>query len=288
MNSVSHYELAWELYNANVPITLIAKKIKKHRSTIHRWISRIKLVGIRQFIREQRNAKKRMRKKRLDLRLEPLVVEIRRDKEWCGEKIIWFLDKVYQIKASLSSVYRILRKHFILRSKWKKNQKRGPVPTAQRPRQVLQADTIDLGELFVLTVIDIYTREGLALPLTSLKAYETARALKDVIAYFGEVDILQTDNGSELKREFAKLTKTFTKRHRRIRPYQKDENAYVESFNRTVRKQAVGWGQYRLKDLKYLTETLNKFNYEYNHETPHLSLNLEIPYEYALKVSHLV
>lgn len=51
-------------------------------------------------------------------------------------------------------IYEILAEKYILRSKWKKNQKRGAVPEAHIPREVIQMDSIDFGELFVFTGID--------------------------------------------------------------------------------------------------------------------------------------
>jgi hypothetical protein len=73
--------------------------------------------------------------------------------ECCGEKIVYWLAKE-DIYLSRSTVYRILNKHLQLRPK----KRRGNI--ASGPREVIQMDTIDLGEVFALTAIDIYTREG--------------------------------------------------------------------------------------------------------------------------------
>ena len=57
-------------------------------------------------------------------------------------------------------IYEILAEKYVIRSKWKKNKGRGPIPKASRPREVVQMDTIDFGEIFAFTAIDIYTREA--------------------------------------------------------------------------------------------------------------------------------
>jgi hypothetical protein len=52
-------------------------------------------------------------------------------------------------------IYEILAEKYVIRSKWKKNQKRGPVPQASQAREVVQLDTIDFGGLFAFTAVDI-------------------------------------------------------------------------------------------------------------------------------------
>ena len=77
-----------------------------------------------------------------------------------GEKIQFFLKKEFEEILSVSTIYRILRKKYEFRSKWKKNLKRGkPFITATRPREVIQTDTVDFGHIFAYTAIDIYTKE---------------------------------------------------------------------------------------------------------------------------------
>lgn len=64
----------------------------------------------------------------------------------CGEKIIFWL-KNEGIHLSRSTAYCILNKHLQLRSKGRRNRVRGPLPRAKAPRQVIQMDTVDFGEL---------------------------------------------------------------------------------------------------------------------------------------------
>jgi len=52
----------------------------------------------------------------------------------------------------------------------------------------------------------------------------------------GHVQIVQTDGGPQFKGEFAQAVCTFCERHRLARPYnrpyKKNEQSYIESFNR--------------------------------------------------------
>ena len=54
-------------------------------------------------------------------------------------------------------------------------------------------------------------------------------------------ELIQTDGGSEFKEAFAERVLAYCQRHRVARPYKKNEQAYIESFNRTVRKECLGW-----------------------------------------------
>lgn len=54
------------------------------------------------------------------------------------EKIQYFLKKDYNIKISVSTIYRILNKKYQLKSKWKKNCKRGHVKKGEEPRESIQ------------------------------------------------------------------------------------------------------------------------------------------------------
>jgi len=139
-------------------------------------------------------------------------------------------------------VYEILRERYVLRSKWKKNRLRRPVPRATAPRQVVQMDSILLGSLYAFTGIDIYTREADILVTPALTAAYGRAFLDQAMArrFGGYVALIQTDGGSEFKDAFLAQVAAYCDQHRVARPYKKNEQAYIESFNRTVRKECLG------------------------------------------------
>ena len=65
-----------------------------------------------------------------------------------------------------------------------------------------------------------------------------------MMAYFGHCQTLQTDGGSEFEAEFAQRAPAFADHHRIARPYKKNEQAFIERFNLTVRKECLGWAKY--------------------------------------------
>jgi transposase len=141
MKNVSIWELAFELFRSGVKPKNIAKRLGVGRATIYRWLKSIRYRGVRRFVREKKEAKRKRKRRCLDTRVVLKIKKIRQDTGWCGEKIVWELKRKHGIKVSQASVYRVLNRYFKLRSKWKKNVARGPQPKATKPRDVIQADT---------------------------------------------------------------------------------------------------------------------------------------------------
>lgn len=74
-------------------------------------------------------------------------------------EIAYFLEQEHRVRLSVPKIYEILAEKYVIRSKWHKNQKRGTVPTAARPRAVIQMDMVAFGGAFAFTGIDSYTKE---------------------------------------------------------------------------------------------------------------------------------
>lgn len=90
--------------------------------------------------------------------------------------------------------------------------------------------------------------------------------------FTGGVEVLQTDGGSEFKGAFARQARDYCVRHRIARPYKKNEQAYIESFNRTLRKECLGWTTYRVEELPTLQSEVRAFLDRYHYHRPHLGL----------------
>lgn len=286
MQTISLIEHAWSLYRAGVKPMVLAQTIGKDRATVYRWLKGIKRSGIRRFLEKYRRAKKgRRQKRKTDPLIKARIYGIREKyHHCCGEKIQYWMKREYQTDISRSTIYRILGEKYQLRSRWRKNQTRGPVPRAKRKREVIQYDTVDFGQLFAFTSIDIYTREAQVVIQPSLTAGDGAKALLQQMQYFEFSDMLQKDGGSEFKAEWSEQARQYCHRIRTARPYKKNEQSYIESFNRTLRKECLGWRKYKKGDLAKVQERVNEFLEFYNTKRPHLSLAMMSPQEY---LSHL-
>lgn len=273
--------LAWELYEQGVPKIHIAKQLGKHRETITLWIQGVEEFGLREFLNRYEQAKRVPRPTRqVDALLKRWVWEIReREMDCCGDKILYFLRKEHDVSISIPKIYEILKERYVIRNKWKKNVKRGPVPIATNPREVIQMDTIDFGDLFAFTAVDIYSKEADVLMVPALTAsygYQfLARSMRR--RFNNYVDLLQNDGGSEFKDEFLAHVHDYCGRHRVSRPYKKNEQSYIESFNRTVRKECLGWTKYRHDQLPTCVSLVETFLERYHYHRPHMGIGMKPP-----------
>ncbi len=245
--------MAWELFEQGVPRINIAQHLGKHRETIGIWIEEIQCGGLKRFLDKYENAKKGERKSRqTDPAVKILVWQIReREMDCCGQKIQYFLEKEHQVHLSVPKIYEILAEKYEIKSKWKKNKERGLIPVASKAREVIQMDTIDFGDIYAFTGIDIYTKEADILLTPALTSGYGGKFLVQAMdrRFDNHAHLIQTDGGSEFKEKFKKAVSRYCDRHRIARPYRKNEQSFIESFNRTVRKECLGWVKYKTREL---------------------------------------
>ncbi|OGW70282.1 MAG: hypothetical protein A3J72_04665, partial [Nitrospirae bacterium RIFCSPHIGHO2_02_FULL_40_19] len=245
------------------------------------WVQGIARLGLQGFLEQYQNAKKGDREKRqVDPILKRRVWEIReREMDCCGQKIQYFLKKEYQSHISVPKIYEILKEKYTVRSKWKKNQERGPIPEAGTAREVVQMDTIDFGDLFAFTGIDIFTREADVLIAPQLTADFGYKFLLQSMKrrFDSHVHLIQTDGGPEFKDEFKRNVGNYCDRHRVARPYRKNEQSFIESFNRSFRKECLGWTKYRYYQLPYCSMMAEQFLSRYHYHRPHMGIGMKPP-----------
>lgn len=286
-DSITNIKICYSLYRNGISPELIPVQLGIHRATVYRWLKGIKFKGIQQFIRDYKQAKRgNRRSNKTDVVVKLHVYELRKKyHRCCGEKIQYFLSKEYGERLSVSTIYRILRERYILRSKWKKYCKRGHVKKGEKPRESLQTDTVDLGEIFAFNAIDTFTKEASVVLKPALDALSGRQALKEHLKFFDKIDHIQRDGGPEFKAEWQDYAKRHILSIRTAKPYRKNEQAFIERFNGILRKECLGYLTYRKKDLKAVQEKVNKYLDYYHNQRPHLSLGMKTPKEFAM--SHL-
>lgn len=286
VNQITKIALAWELFENGVPKSHIADRLCLNRETVHIWTKGIRRVGLINFIERYSNSKKGERAKRkIDRRVKKWIYDIREgERDCCGQKIRKFLIDRHGLFLSSTTIYKILAEKYELRSKWKKNQIRGPVPKAEKPREVVQMDSVDFGEVFAFTGIDIFTKEVEVALYPGLTALEGLDFLTFSFARrFRHVNVLQTDGGPEFKAEFRQNVFKYADRLRQARPYKKNEQSYIESFNRSLRKECLGWSKYKPSEIPNLTGELQNYLLWYHEVRPHMSLDMQTPNQYLKK-----
>lgn len=267
---------ATELAAQGLSISAIARQLDRHRETVGLWLKAIRIEGLPKFIERYVQAKKGPRRARqVPGAVKRLVWAIRvREHDCCGQKIQYFLAREQGLHLSVPKIYEIFAERYVLRPRGRTNQPRGAVPTATVPRAVIQMDTVAFGEVFAFTGVDIYTKEADVVLRPGLTSDDGAAFLHTTMTrrFTGPVQIVQTDGGPEFKGAFAQLVPQYCARHRIARPYKKNEQASIESFNRTLRKECLGWTTYRVEELPALNAEVRAFLDRYHYHRPHLGL----------------
>lgn len=275
--------IAKELLDAGVSKTHIASRLEVDRDTIRLWNKGICEFGLKDFLDRYEVAKKGARiSRQTDPLIKSWVWKIReREMDCCGQKILYFLKKEHNVSLSVPKIYEILAEKYQIKSKWKKNKSRGPVPKATKPREVIQMDTVDFGEVFAFTGIDIFTKEIDVMMFPSLTSHDGLIYLETAMSrrFGGHSDLIQTDGGPEFKDDFKNNVLRFTDRHRIARPYKKNEQSYIESFNRSLRKECLGWTKYRKDQVGELNGMVINYIERYHYHRPHISLGMRPPLE---------
>lgn len=225
--NVTKITLCWELFEQGVPQLHIAKQLQINRVTVYRWIQGIQTAGdLELFLDHYLNAKKGTRRKqKVDGLLKSRIYSLRDKYDCCGQKIRYFLDEEYGIDLGVTRIYEILKEKYKLRSKWKKNQKRGYTPKASKAQEVVQMDTVDFGDVYAFTGVDIFSKEADVYLAPALTASFGYCFLKQAMErrFHNFVETIQTDGGHEFKSEFQRHVLEYTNRHRVAHPYRKNE-----------------------------------------------------------------
>lgn len=287
-NSITKIEVCYSLWKHGVSPEAIPKEIGVHRSTVYRWLSGFERKGIRWFVRDYKEAKKGRKQPRKTTTLAKVrILKIREKyKQCCGEKIQYILNRDYQQKISIATIYKILGEKYVLRSKWKKYSKRGFVRKGSKPREVVQTDTVDFGDLFAFTAIDTFTKEASVVMKSELTSQAGKEALQEQLKQFTHIDHIQRDGGPEFKLRWQEYATKHIPSIRTAKPYKKNEQAFIERFNGILRKECPGYVKYKQTDKDKVQQKVDEYLVYYHTKRPHLSLSMKTPAEFVA-MSHL-
>jgi putative transposase len=160
------------------------------------------------------------------------------------------------------------------------------LPKATRRNQIWSmdfvSDELGWGRRFrVLTLVDHFTRESPALEVGSwMGGRRVVEVLTRLSAIHGLPEVIQVDNGPEFtSKALDQWAYENGVRLEFIRPGRPVENAFIESFNASLRKECLNahWFQ-SIEEARWRVEEWRK---EYNGERPHSSLGDLTPREYA-------
>jgi putative transposase len=161
---------------------------------------------------------------------------------------------------------------------------RVPLPAPTRPNErwsmdFVSARTVDGRWFRTLTVIDVYTREALALVADrSLTGIKVAAALTPLIGRRGRPLAITVDNGGEfVSRAMDAWAYAHDVRLEFIRPGKPVENAFIESFNGRLRDECLN--AHVFDSPVEAQRVLDAWRHDYNHVRPHSALQDRTPVE---------
>ena len=285
-------------------IAQVARRFGKNRSTIYRWIKKWRMqqnVLLENPGRPSRTLGRVFRWQSVKWNIPTLssapkthpnalnadiisaILRIRQHRYECAEIIHYKLAKE-GINISLSSIKRAIKRNELWRKKrrYRWNEKR-PLPTA--PGELIQTDTVHYvnplnhSKMYIYTVIDLYTRMAYAKISPNLSEKGAAETIFEAQKFMSfPFKMVQSDNGAEFQNHFqGRLnSKGIKTRHSRVR--HPNDDAHIERFNRTLRKECIG--QYNPnKNINFIDHKLNRFIRYYNYDRIHLGIGLKTPYE---------
>lgn len=283
LDSTTKIKICYSLLKNGISPENIPEQLGIHRATVYRWMKKIKQKGINKFVRDYSLSKKGRRQPRKTDSLTKLYIfKIRQEyHNCCGEKIKYLLKQNYGKVVSVATIYHILGERFVLRSKWKKYSKRGFVRRGTKPREVIQTDTVDFGEIFAFTAIDTFTKEVSVIMKSELTSQAGKEALEEQLKQFKHIEHIQRDGGHEFKLHWQDYAQKHIPSIRTAKPYKKNEQAFIERFNGILRKECLGYLKYKKQNLLKIQQKVNDYLSYYHTKRPHLSLNLKTPTEFT-------
>jgi putative transposase len=222
-----------------------------------------------------------------DASIRTRLREMAAEKRRYGYRRLHVLLRREGVMVNHKCVERIYREEGLSVRKRKRKRVAGsvrlPAVQAMQPDQVWSLDFVSDAlawgrKLRMLTVVDTYTRESLAIEVdTSLSGVRVARVLDRVISERGALPAeIVMDNGPELtSKALDQWAYDRGVRLRFIEPGKPQQNGYVESFNGKLRDECLNEHWFlSLYDARRIVET---WRVEYNRERPHSSLGNQTP-----------
>jgi putative transposase len=221
--------------------------------------------------------------------LEQQVRELAEKHPRYGYRRIWALLRRDR-KVNKKRIYRLWKRSRLqVRKRARKRRRRGGVGgipvKALHPGHVWTYDFIhdrclNGTELKVLTVMDEFTREGLALEVaTSLPSKRVIAVLAGLFEQHGAPQFIRSDNGPEFiaqaLRDWLAQNQTTTLY---IDPGCPWQNGFGESFNGTVRDECLN--MHAFASVAEARVILAAFRHQYNEERPHSRLGYRTPAEF--------
>jgi len=243
-----------------------------------------RLAGISRSSRRYQPATQR------DESLRERIRELARERQRFGHLRLTVLLRREGWVANHKKVYRICREEHLLVPRRRRPRLRRSAQTEQRPvkrpnqswaMDFMQDGLADGRTLRILTVIDRYTREALALEVdTSIPGVRVRRVLDCLTTQRGCPEEIHVDNGPEF---LGRSVNAWCEEHHillwHIQPGKPAQNAHIESFNGRLRDECLNANWFiNLQDAR---RKIASWHRDYNERRPHSALGYRTPSEFS-------
>lgn len=284
-------------------ISLTARHFCLTRKTLRNWLKQLKRDGPA-GLNEKSRAPKNRRRPSTPPDIIYSVVKIRKQyPAWSKYKIRRILERDFGIKTSDSNIGRIIKHRGLIdKKKSDKRRKAALRPKLRFPRglrvseagDMVQMDTKHImlvggRKLYQFTAIDVLSKRRVLRVYPSLSSRNGRSFLDECIRVFPfEIKAVQTDNGSEFQKEFAKRCGEINLPHYYIYPRTPKQNTYVERSHGSDKDEFYQLGNV-YQNLEFMNQKIQEWQDVWNEKRPHQALDYRTPNEYLeyLKTTNL-
>lgn len=262
-------------------IRKVARYVGVAASTVSRWCKSPWGTGWMPI--PTRSSKPKRSPKALPAETVEAIIKERVGRRRCAEHVHHALKKK-GVNVSLSSVKRTLDRCHLRkkRSPWKRPHDFTERPEASFCGALLELDTIhiiapDGSRIYVYTIIDLFSRWAYAEVVPKIGTAQSVAFMKRAIkAAPFRFQMVQTDHGPEFQKMFRFRLAKLGIAHRHSRVRQKDDQAHIERFNRTIQDECFDRIEHSISSFK---RALPEYLRWYNEERSHMGINYQTPLE---------
>jgi len=144
---------------------------------------------------------------------------------------------------------------------------------------------VDGTRLRILTIVDVFTREALAIEVGHrLRGEDVVRICSQLVARRGAPVRIFVDNGSEFSGKLFDLWADHHKVHIDVsRPGKPTDNCFIESFHGSLRDECLNVNWFETIDEARVK--IESWRVDYDESRPRQGLNDLAPVEYARKMA---
>lgn len=275
-------------------VSLTSRHFGLTRKTLRIWLKQLRDKGPA-GLNELSRAPKRHRTPSTPADIVFRIAKIRKQyPAWSKYKIQVILERDYGIKTSASNVGRIFKRRGLIDKKKSDKRRRAALrPKLRFPRglriseagDMIQMDTkhimlIGGRKLFQFTAIDVLSKRRVLRVYPSSSSRNGRLFLEECIRSFPfKIRAVQTDNGSEFLKEFAKRCAELNLTHYYIYPRTPKQNTYVERSHGSDKDEFYRFGNV-CQDPIIMDFKMREWEDIWNGTRPHQALDYRTPNQY--------